>query len=159
MPARSDTERAHLPSAKISIARPLLVYNFAMGMKTVTRHLAAWIACIAMLFAALAPSIALAIPVSTGEPVMQICSVDGMAEAAKLAKADAAASKSSAADPVHVKHCPLCVNHAGAMALPPATSISVVPAAAQASYPALFFQSPRPLAIWTAAQSRAPPVA
>lgn len=133
-----------------------------MGMNTVTRHVAAWIACIAMLFAALAPSIALAFPVSTGEPVMQICSVDGMAAAAKvdmLAKADAAASKSSAADPVHVKHCPLCVNHAGAMALPPVANSSIVAMPAQAFYPELFFQSPRPLAIWAAAQSRAPPAA
>ena len=133
-----------------------------MGMNTVTRHVAAWIACIAMLFAALAPSIALAFPVSTGEPVMQICSVDGMAAAAKvdkLAKADPAASKSSAADQVHVKHCPLCVNHAGAMALPPAANSSIVAMPAQAFYPDLFFQSPRPLAIWAAAQSRAPPAA
>lgn len=133
-----------------------------MGMNTVTRHVAAWIACIAMLFAALAPSIALAIPLSTGEPVMQICSVDGMAAAAKvdkLAKADPAASKSSAADPVHVKHCPLCVNHAGAMAFPPVANSSIVAMPAQAFYPDLFFQSPRPLAIWAAAQSRAPPAA
>ena len=122
-----------------------------MGMSKITRRLIAWIACCTMLFGALAPSIAQAMSASRGEVWAEVCGVAGP----KLVK--------TSADPVkqqtlHVAHCPFCVPHADAFALPPpGTALSVATLDAPASHPFLFYQSPRPLAIWSTAQSRAPP--
>lgn len=58
---------------------------------------------------------------------------------------------------VHVEHCALCITHDGAFALPQSAGLTLALLETQETYPALFYQSPRPLAIWAAAQSRAPP--
>jgi hypothetical protein len=125
-------------------------------MKTITRRYVAWIACFAMLFAALAPSIAQAMSAARGETWAEICSVQGP----KFVKTSI--DQDSAADPVkkpieHVKHCPFCATHAGSFALLPGPSFTIPMLDAPQSHPFLFFQSPRPLPIWTTAQSRAPP--
>lgn len=127
-----------------------------MGMKRVTRRLVAWIACFTMLFAALAPSIAQARSASRGEVWAEICSVAG----SKFIKTSA--DQDAAADPVkqqtlHLEHCPFCATHAGSFALPPGPSLTIPLLDTPQSYPFLFFQAPRPLSIWTTAQSRAPP--
>jgi hypothetical protein len=127
-----------------------------MGMNTVTRRFVAWIACFAMLFAALAPSIAQAMSAARGETWAEICSVTGP----KFVKTSA--GQDAAADPVkqqtlHIKHCPFCATHAGSFALPPQPGFSIPLLDTPESHPLLFFRSPRPLSIWTTAQSRAPP--
>lgn len=126
-------------------------------MKRITRHFAAWIACFAMLFAALAPSISHAVSLSQGETWAEICSVGGT----KFVKVDGdanpvadLASESS----IHVEHCPFCSTHGGSFAVLPSAGFTIPLIESQDSYPFLFFQSPHPLAIWTSAQSRAPPL-
>lgn len=104
-----------------------------------------------MLFGALAPSIAQAMSASRGEAWAEVCGVAGP----KFIK--------TMGDPVkhqteHLEHCPFCATHAASFALPtPGATLTVAMLEAPASHPFLFFQSPRPLSIWTTAQSRAPP--
>lgn len=127
-----------------------------MGMKKVTRRFAAWIACFAMLFAALAPSISHALSMSRGETWSEICSVSGT----KLVKVNLdhdLIGDPVTADSIHLEHCPFCATHAGSFALPPNAGFAVPLIETQDTHPFLFLQSPHPLAIWTVAQSRAPP--
>lgn len=119
-------------------------------MKKITRCCAAWIACFAVLFAALAPSISHAVAVSRGESWAEICGVGG----AKLVKvADDPLTQASA----HLEHCPFCATHAASFALPPGAGVAIALIETQEPHPFLFLQSSRPLSIWIAAQSRAPP--
>ena len=109
-----------------------------------------------MLFAALAPSLAHAMSASRGEAWAEICSVSGP----KFVKTSS--DDGSAADPVkqqtlHLEHCPFCATHTDTAALLPVPSLAIAPLETPASHPFLFFRSPRPLSIWTTAQSRAPP--
>jgi hypothetical protein len=128
-----------------------------MGMNKVTRRFAAWIACFAILFAALAPSISHAMAASFGETWAEICSVAGP----KLVKV--AIDETVSADPMsekitHFEHCPFCATHGGSFALLSGSSISIPQLEPVSTHPFLFFQAPSPLPIWTSAQSRAPPV-
>jgi hypothetical protein len=127
-----------------------------MEMKRAARRFAAWIACFAMLFAALAPSVSHALSVSRGDAWPEICSVGG----AKFVKAGVdrgAIADPAAQDSSHLEHCPLCATHAGSFALPPSAGFTIPLIETQDTHPFLFFRSPHPLAIWTVAQSRAPP--
>lgn len=119
-------------------------------MHIVTRRLVAWIACFAMLFGALAPSIAQAMSASRGEVWAEICSVAGT----RFVKI-----KGDPAEPptLHLEHCPFCATHADAFALPPGPGFHIALLDLPTSHPPLFYRSPRPLSIWTTAQSRAPP--
>lgn len=103
-----------------------------------------------MLFAALAPSIAHAMSASRGETWAEICSVAGT----KFVKVDAGPVKQQT---LHLEHCPFCATHAGSYALPPQPRFSIALLDAPEAHPFLFFRSPRPLSVWTTAQSRAPP--
>jgi hypothetical protein len=125
-------------------------YNSAMGMKTVTRRLVAWIACFSMLFGALAPSIAHAMAAANGDAWAQVCSTSGT----KLVKIGADPVKQPS---LHVEHCPFCATHAGPFALLPGARISIAVLDLPEAYPLLFLRAPHPLSVWTTAQSRAPP--
>jgi hypothetical protein len=127
-----------------------------MGMKRITRRFAAWVACFAMLFAALAPSVSHALSMSRGEIWSEICSASGT----KFVKVSV--DQGGIADPatqgsIHLEHCPFCATHAESFALPPNAGFIVPLIETQDTHPFLFFQAPHPLAIWTVAQSRAPP--
>jgi hypothetical protein len=127
-----------------------------MGMKKITRLFAAWIACIAILFGAMAPSISHAMSAGPGTTWTEICSISGT----KFVKATSATddvSDHTQPDFGHAEHCPFCGTHAGSFALLPTAGFSIPLIESQKTHPFLFFQSPHPLAIWTAAQSRAPP--
>ncbi|MES2323526.1 MAG: DUF2946 domain-containing protein [Pseudomonadota bacterium] len=119
-----------------------------MGMKNVTRRIAAWIACCAILFAALAPSISQAVTISQGGTWAEICSASGT----RLVKIDAGDTG------LHFAHCPFCATHAAPLGLLPSAGFVLPLLETRESYPSLFYHAPRPLPIWTAAQSRAPPV-
>ena len=125
-------------------------------MKKLTRRLAAWVACFAMLFAALAPSVSHALSISRGATWAEICSVGG----SKFVKVSADKGElpgSATQDSTHLEHCPFCATHATSVALPPSTGFTFLLIEVQETRPFLFFQSPHPLPIWTVAQSRAPP--
>jgi hypothetical protein len=124
-----------------------------MVMHTITRRFAAWIACFAILFAALAPSISHAMAAARGDAWTEICSTAGI----KLVKADDPADAQPASS--HLEHCPFCATHPSSLSLLPGSAQSMPLLQGRDTHPSLFFQSPSPLAIWTLAQSRAPPAA
>ncbi|HJV87639.1 MAG TPA: DUF2946 domain-containing protein [Noviherbaspirillum sp.] len=152
-------------------------------MNLLTRRIAAWTACFAVLLAALAPSISHAISAAKGTNSIwsDICTQAGMtrhtgmhgdkhahmhgnmhADMQADMQADRHTSKhADHSGPVqkslHFEHCPFCFTHGGSVGLPPVAAISLPIVTATQERPFLFYQSPRPLFIWAAAQSRAPP--
>lgn len=108
----------------------------------------------AILLAALAPSISHALAAADGKSSfwMEICSVNGM----KLVKADGVPSHAPAKHATNGEHCPFCApGHVAA--LPPSASFVLPALDGRATRPTLFYHAPRPLFVWTSAQSRAPP--
>ena len=128
-------------------------YNAGMVMHTIIRRFAAWIACFAILFAALAPSVSHAMAAARGDTWTEICSAAGI----KLVKADNPDNAEQTSK--HLEHCPFCATHPSSVALLPGSAWSMPLLEGRDTHPSLFFQSPSPLAIWTLAQSRAPPAA
>lgn len=79
------------------------------------RRPVAWIAILAMLLAALAPSLALALaPPQQAMPWEEICSVGGP----QVVRDAASASGSGQHAAMGYKHCLFCLNHGGATAVP-----------------------------------------
>lgn len=110
----------------------------------------------AILFAALAPSIshALASAGKLSPTWMEICSAEG----SKAFKSDGAGNASQQKNSsVGFEHCPYCTVHGGSVGLPPTVGFTLPAFSASFPLPSLFYQAPRPLFIWAAAQSRAPP--
>jgi hypothetical protein len=128
-----------------------------MRIDRMTRCFAAWLASIAMLFAALAPSMSQAMAVASGDTWTEICSMGGT-RFVKVASTTGDVSDHAPSDAGHVDHCPLCATHAGSFALPPGAGYSIPLIDTQQTHSFLFFQSPYPLAIWKRAQARAPPL-
>ncbi len=128
-----------------------------MRLNRITRCVATWIAMLAILFGAAAPAVSHAIAASQGTLWTEICSAAGI----KLVPVaiDQVASAGLPAQPdMAPDHCAFCSLHAESFDLVPAGPLSVLPLPiVRDSYPALYFQSPRPLAAWTVAQPRAPP--
>jgi hypothetical protein len=120
-------------------------------MNEITRRAAAWIACLAILFAALAPSISHAM---RADAWTEVCS----ASSVKMVKVAPGQGDPDDAVAGHLEHCALCATHPNAPALLPSNAGSMPLLLGRDSYPPLYFQSPSPLAAWTHAQSRAPPV-
>jgi hypothetical protein len=129
-----------------------------MEMTKFTRRLTAWIAMFAIVLAALAPAISQAVNAArtTAAGWDEICTIDGL----RLIKADGEASHTSPV-PVekgtHFEHCPFCFTHAGSFGLPPDIGLTFSMASGNAMQPSLYYQAPRRLFIWAAAQPRAPP--
>ncbi|MFC0132847.1 DUF2946 domain-containing protein [Massilia eurypsychrophila] len=127
-----------------------------MEMRRITHRFAAWIACFAMLVAALAPSVSHALSMSRGGTWSEICSVGGT-KFVKVSLDQGGIADPATQDSIHLEHCPFCATHAGSFALPPNAGFILPLIETQDTHPFLFFQAPHPLAIWTVAQSRAPP--
>jgi hypothetical protein len=136
-------------------------YNSFMRMNHPMRRLAAWIACCAILMAALMPALSQAAHASgafssSGTTWMEICSASG----ARVIEVDASFDvKKPSPAPMSMEPCPYCLIHADTLGLPPAATQMLPMASHAAHFPPLFYQSPRPLFLWAAAQSRAPPSA
>jgi hypothetical protein len=122
-----------------------------------TRHfrhaLTAWIACLAILFGALAPAVSHAFVHAAPQPAdFPVCSAHGNASGdVKMAGAPDLGADSS-------RHCPCCFNHHQAPGLLPQTPAALV-AIGGPDLPSLFYHASEPLFHWDAPQSRAPPVA
>jgi hypothetical protein len=130
----------------------------AMGISRFTRRFTAWIACVAILMASFAPSIshALAAAAPPRSLFAEICTTtDG--QVAELKKKQASGHSAPVEHGLHVEHCPYCLPHSDTTGLRPGTIDVPVTANDSISFPALFYQSPHPLFVWAAAQSRAPP--
>lgn len=122
------------------------------------RRLTTWLAMLALVLGALAPTVAQAM-VGSGERDgwLQICSVSGMV----WVKADAAnpgdqQPAGGAPQGDASQHCAWCTLHGGAAGLPSADLPSVLPARLTELPPAFFF-APLAAAVWLPAQSRGPP--
>ncbi|MES2114633.1 MAG: DUF2946 family protein [Pseudomonadota bacterium] len=129
-----------------------------------TRRFAAWIAILAILLAAFAPSISHARAAARGAAWAEVCSTDG----ARMVLIDAGqdggqppgqASGGAGIDTSHLDHCPFCATHGGAPLALPGAEMTLPAFSGQVARPFLFYHAPRPLPIWTAAQPRAPPSA
>jgi hypothetical protein len=129
----------------------------AMKMPRPMRRFAAWAACLAVLLAALAPSISYAVATARGGVAWnEICT----ASKAGQVKTPYGRASSQLASPIsgsHLVHCPFCLIHGGPDGLPP--SAFAAPAALLSGYaaPSVAPPSSRPVSPWTLALSRAPP--
>ena len=110
-----------------------------------------WIAALAIAMSALAPAASQAVSVARhGEGfAMEICSVDGSKMQIEIQTGD-----QDLADQMHP--CPYCVTHSS---ITPAFNTNLTFAAPNsfALLPKLFYQSPKPLAVWVTPPSAAPP--
>lgn len=132
-----------------------------MYMKRMTRRLAAWIGCMAILFAVLAPAVgsALSAPArdGSGGGWADVCRAGGARAMAGPAGDDGAYPAPVPAMLSHLEHCPYCGSHGQGPALPPPAAILMaVPRARPVHFPR-YHAVPRALPVWPGARSRAPP--
>lgn len=129
-----------------------------MGMTNSARRFSAWVACFAILLAALAPSVSHAVAAAkgSGSPWLEICTTVGT-RYVRVAQDHNPVSPVPAQETLHFEHCPFCLTHAVSLGLPPADAFILPAGIGGHAFPFLFYQSPRPLFAWGAAQPRAPP--
>ena len=120
-------------------------------MKVSKNRLIHWIASVAIAMSALAPAVSQAVSLVKGGHgfAMEICSVDG----AKM-QIDVQTGDQDLTD--QMQPCPYCVTHSS---ITPAFNTNLTFAAPNsfALLPQLFYQSPKPLAVWVTPPSAAPP--
>lgn len=123
-------------------------------MSLLTRRFAAWIACLAMLFAALAPSVSHAMSATSGDAWTEVCSAAGIT----MIKVPPGQGDPRDADHAsHIEHCAFCATHPTDVAPIPGKAGHTPVMSVRDTYPRLYYQSSSPLAAWTHALSRAPP--
>lgn len=113
-----------------------------------TKKILTWFACLAILFGALAPTVAQVHQARVGDPLLDICSATGIG-------ADAPAK--SGPGTLAKQHCPFCTLQLPDLAPAPASCGSVLVTELPAGPPALFLLAPRTLHAWAHANPRAPP--
>jgi len=110
-----------------------------------------WIAALVIAMSALAPAVSQAVSLAKhGQGfAMEICSADGM-------KMQIQVQTDDQLDLVGAQPCPYCIVHT---VITPAFNTSLTFQAPQtlALLPQLFYQSPKPLAVWVKPPSAAPP--
>jgi len=119
------------------------------------RHLAHWIAIIAVLMSSVAPTVSQAVSLAQhGRGIsIEVCTTTGV----KLTQVIDAGVASDADESSQVGgHCPLCMVH-GSYVIPLNLELSFAKPVNSNIYPQLFYQSPKPLFAWVALHSRAPP--
>lgn len=126
-----------------------------MRFDRASRALTSWIAVLAILMTALAPSISHAMGAKNGASLIEVCTSLG----AKWVQPDGSSTdQAPASDGVHpFVHCPYCSLHADAMAIPAAPVGSALAISLSGLLPAAFLAAPRTLSAWATAQPRAPP--
>lgn len=122
------------------------------------RRFAAWLAIVALLLGALAPTLAQArMGGSDRADWLEICTTTGMvwvqADTGEVAQKTDGQPAGSDASP----HCPWCTLHGGASGLPPVQAAAVLPAPLAEQSPA-FYRTPLTGTVWATARSRAPPL-
>jgi hypothetical protein len=108
----------------------------------------AWVACLAILFGALAPSLTHAFAKAAVAGSMEVCTSSGI----KLIAQPADGGKHAGA-----KHCGYCAMHNVSPGLIPPSNALIVARGAFALAPSLFYRAAHALFPWTVAASRAPP--
>lgn len=122
------------------------------------RLLAVWIALLAILFGALAPSASYALSAQRGATAQwaELCGVDGV-KRVLLADGDTGHAPDRDLLQHHMEHCPYCATHGGSFALPPPAPLSFAVIGGHDLYPSLYYHAPAPLFPWSAAKPRGPP--
>jgi hypothetical protein len=122
-----------------------------------THRLTTWLAMLAMLWGALVPTLAQAAVASSGsQGWVEVCSASGVA----WVRLDGSTqSPDSEQVPMSgaLSSCAWCLTQ-GATHLPPAPTTTVAPDLTPAAVPGVAFESILPWAVWSTAQSRAPPL-
>ena len=122
-----------------------------MFVSTSKNRLIHWIAAFAIAMSALAPAVSQAVSLAKGGNgfAMEICSVDGSKMQLNV-QLDDQESRNS------IQPCPYCITHAS---ITPAfnTNLTFAAPTSFALLPKLFYQSPKPLAVWVTPPSAAPP--
>lgn len=115
-----------------------------------------WIAALAILFSALAPTISHAMAAAAPlDEEVQVCTMEGMKT---IVIANGPAGKFDPHRFEHfLEHCPYCAVHAGPALLPAPAQPAFAAPLAGAFHPPLFYRSVAPLFAWTAASPRGPP--
>lgn len=124
------------------------------------RPLAVWIAILAILANALAPSISHALAARSAQSawVGEVCATDRSGAALALLAAAAAGDEDRESSAHSMAGaCPYCAPHAGDAGLPPSATAVLRGAPLRQRLPSLFLSSPRPLFAWAATRSRGPP--
>jgi hypothetical protein len=110
-----------------------------------------WIAVAAIAMSALAPAASQAVSLAKNGQgfAMEICSADG-----NKVQIDVKLDGQEVAE--HSQHCTYCITH-GDIALAFNTNLTFEAPQTLALLPQLFYQSPKPLAVWVTPPSAAPP--
>lgn len=126
-----------------------------MHFHRTSRVLTSWVAILALLMAALAPSISQAWSARAGASPIEVCTATG----AQWVQVDGSATDHAPGqgDARTDMHCPYCLHQAHAAAMP-VTPVVVLPMPAHATWlPTAFLAAPRTLHAWRSASPRAPP--
>ena len=128
-----------------------------MFLTQAVRQFTLRIALLAMLLAALAPTLSHAMRAGGADAWVEVCTALG----AKWVDADALAPSDdpAPASAGSMEHCPYCVLQAHATGLPPAFASTSLNTALQFAVPKRFLHAPHRLHAGTTAQPRAPPLA
>lgn len=118
------------------------------------RRLTTWLAALAILFAALAPSLSHALASASGSDWIEVCTIQG----SKWIATGEDGSERGPASAHVLDHCPYCSVHAPTLGLPPANDSVQPPSRRAHEVPLAFLAAPRTLHAWVSAQPRAPPV-
>jgi Protein of unknown function (DUF2946) len=131
-----------------------------MALFRLHRRFTAWLAALALVMGALAPTVAQAM-VSGGDRAdwLEVCSVSGMV----WVNADTGESGDRQPDggaPMGgaSQHCAWCTLHGGAAGLPPADAVAGLPER-PTDLPPAFYLAPVTASVWMPAHSRGPPQA
>lgn len=125
------------------------------------RTLTAWLAALALLCAGLLPLVSHAVVphLSASAGMVEVCTLSGMAWVKVDGQGAANSGSGESAPGMAMGHCDWCATHAPGLGLLPSVATAQLPPAVLAAQPAAFWQAPRPLFAWAAAQPRAPPTA
>lgn len=125
-------------------------------MRAVRHHLqlAGWIAVLAILLSALAPSLSQALAAGTGSNWVEVCTAQG----SKWMAAGEAGTEPAPASAHVLDHCPYCSLHAPALGLPPVASMPPLLLQRAHEVPRAYLAARRTLHAWVSAQPRAPPL-
>ena len=116
-------------------------------------RLTSWIAALAILLAALAPSLSQALGSANGSSWIEVCTSQGSKWIEQGADNGPAAPVTGHA----FEHCPFCSLHAPTLGLPPSAQIAPLPIDGRAEFPPAFLAAPRTQHAWLSARPRAPP--
>ncbi|WP_255462438.1 DUF2946 domain-containing protein [Rugamonas apoptosis] len=136
-----------------------------MSRKTNLRALHIWIACLAILMNALAPSISHAVAFMQGQPATwEICRTTMQAAPAgdvvQAMLADGADQQQAPHKAMFsMDDCGYCTPHAGSYGLLPTLVSGLGLFSTHSIQPFLFYRSPAPLTAWSASRPRGPPAA